>query len=72
MNVAYGLGWMLSEGDRCVRPGSNAFWHGGAYGSLGHADPDAALGIGYVFNQCGEPQLDGRAQRLVDAVYDCL
>ncbi|HEV8295942.1 MAG TPA: serine hydrolase domain-containing protein, partial [Acidimicrobiales bacterium] len=63
----YGLGWGLPGGDRGYRPGSNGFGHGGAYGSLGWADPDARLGFGFVFNQCGEPQLDGRAERLLDA-----
>jgi CubicO group peptidase (beta-lactamase class C family) len=36
---------------------------------LGWADPDAQVGFGFVFNQCGEPQQDGRATRLVEAAF---
>ncbi len=68
----YGLGFATSGTPTSVRPGSNGFGHGGAYGSLGHADPDARLSIGFVFNQLGEPQGDGRATRLLDAALDSL
>jgi CubicO group peptidase (beta-lactamase class C family) len=66
----YGLGFATSGTPTSYRPGSNGFGHGGAYGSLGHADPDARLSIGFVFNQLGEPQGDGRARRLLDAALD--
>jgi CubicO group peptidase (beta-lactamase class C family) len=66
----YGLGFATCGTPDGYRPGSNGFGHGGAYGSLGHADPDARLGFGFVFNQLGEPQRDGRAVRLLDAALD--
>ena len=66
----YGLGFATCGAPGGFRVGSNGFGHGGAYGSLGHADPDARLGFGFVFNQLGEPQRDGRAVRLLDAALD--
>ncbi len=68
----FGLGFATSGTPTSYRPGSNGFGHGGAYGSLGHADPDARLSFGFVFNQLGEPQGDGRAARLLDAALDAI
>ncbi len=68
----FGLGFATSGTPTSYRPGSNGFGHGGAYGSLGHADPDARLGFGFVFNQLGEPQGDGRAARLLNAALDSI
>jgi len=68
----FGLGFATSGTPTSYRPGSNGFGHGGAYGSLGHADPDARLGFGFVFNQLGEPQGDGRAARLLNAALDAI
>jgi CubicO group peptidase (beta-lactamase class C family) len=68
----YGLGFATSGTPTSYRPGSGGFGHGGAYGSLGHGDPEARLSIGFVFNQLGEPQGDGRAARLLDAALDAL
>jgi CubicO group peptidase (beta-lactamase class C family) len=52
--------------------GPGAFGHPGSGGSVGFADPDAAIGFGYVTNlwsfRIGEP----RAQNLADAVVACL
>jgi CubicO group peptidase (beta-lactamase class C family) len=52
--------------------GPAAFGHPGSGGSLGFADPDAAVGFGYVMNlasyRIGEP----RAQSLADAVVASL
>jgi CubicO group peptidase (beta-lactamase class C family) len=68
----FGLGFATSGTPTSYRPGSNGFGHGGAYGSLGHADPDARLSFGFVFNQLGEPLGDGRAARLLDAALDAV
>ena len=68
----FGLSFSTSGTPTSYRPGSNGFGHGGAYGSLGHADPDARLSFGFVFNQLGEPQGDGRAARLLDAALDAI
>ena len=68
----YGLGFMTAGVERAHQIGPTSFGHGGAYGSVGLADPEARLGFGFVFNQLGEPQYDGRAHRLLDAVRDAL
>jgi CubicO group peptidase (beta-lactamase class C family) len=66
----YGLGFITSTAPAAPRQPSSGFGHGGAYGSLGYADPDARLGFGFVFNQLGEPVGDGRVERLLDAALD--
>lgn len=52
--------------------GPQSFGHPGSGGSVAFADPDAAVGFGYVTNnwsfRIGEP----RAQNLADAVVACL
>lgn len=68
----YALGFMTAGGPRAYSVGPASFGHGGAYGSLGLADPEARVGFGYVFNQLGEPQYDGRVARLLDALRSCL
>lgn len=54
-------------------PGANSFGHAGAGGSVGFADADADLAVGYVMNQM-QPgiETDTRGKRLINAVYDCL
>jgi CubicO group peptidase (beta-lactamase class C family) len=68
----YALGFMTAGGPNAYRIGPASFGHGGAYGSLGLADPEAGIGFGYVFNQLGEPQYDGRVAALLDALRACL
>jgi CubicO group peptidase (beta-lactamase class C family) len=68
----YGLGFMTAGGPNAYQVGPASFGHGGAYGSLGLADPEARVGFGYVFNQLGEPQYDGRVAALLDALRGCL
>jgi CubicO group peptidase (beta-lactamase class C family) len=74
----FASGFMKSADNRprdSVRLGPNeaAFGHVGAGGSLGMADPDAGIAIGYVMNQLGHGvMLNERGQSLVDAVYECL
>jgi CubicO group peptidase (beta-lactamase class C family) len=74
----FASGFMKSADNRprdSVRMGPNeaAFGHVGAGGSLGMADPQAGVAIGYVMNQLGHGvMLNERGQGLVDAVYECL
>ena len=54
-------------------PNERAFGHVGAGGSIGMADPEAGIAIGYAMNAMGLGiLLNERGQSLVDAVYDCL
>jgi len=73
-------GFMLSMDNRrnpfgdkdSVIMGRNAFGHVGAGGSLGFADPGAAMSFGYAMNQMGPGLLmNERGQSLVDAAYRC-
>lgn len=68
----FGLGFHTAGTPSSYRIGPGSFGHGGAYGSLGLADPEARIGFGYVFNQFGEPQYDGRVAHLLDALRTCL
>ena len=54
-------------------PNANAFGHSGWGGSMGYADPDAFVSVGYVLNQM-DANLHGdpRGMRLVAALYDSL
>jgi CubicO group peptidase (beta-lactamase class C family) len=72
MDIQFGLGFMLHSS--AITLGSErSFGHFGAGGSLGWADPDAALSFGYVMNRmdiglAGDP----RSYDLVAACYDCI
>jgi CubicO group peptidase (beta-lactamase class C family) len=71
----WGLGVSLrSPASPLLRSGS-AFGHGGAGGSIGFADPEAGVAIGYVVNKL-RPGVgaadDPRSQSLVDALYNSL
>ncbi len=69
IDLQFGLGFFVHS---TVAPygGEGSFGHGGAGGSLGWADPDAGLAIGYVMNRM-EMGLTGdeRASSLIDAAY---
>ena len=77
----FALGFMKSmdnrgqpEGNRdSVILSSAAFGHVGAGGSLGFADPQEALALGYTMNRMGSGiLLNERGQSLVDAAYRSL
>ncbi len=54
-------------------PNAAAFGHSGWGGSMGYADPDARISVGYVLNQM-DANLHGdpRSMRLVEALYRSL
>ena len=70
----FALGFHRNGGSPLMSLGRSpsAFGHGGAYGSIGMADPAHRIGFGYVMNQCGEPLGDRRGPSIVEAVYACL
>jgi len=62
----------IKEETRLFSPNPAAFGHPGAGGVLGFADPDEALGIGYVMNQMAHQVRSPRAIELCHALYRCL
>ena len=69
----FSMGFGLSLPDEKMGPNPRAFGHSGAGGSIGLADPDAAVGFGYAMNQMLPGNLIGvRAAALIDALYGCL
>jgi CubicO group peptidase (beta-lactamase class C family) len=68
----FGLGFQLTQPERPLGPGSTAFGHFGAGGSLGFCDPSSAVAFGYVMNQMGPRWQNPRTRALIDAVYACL
>jgi len=62
----------IKEETRLFSPNPAAFGHPGAGGTLGFADPDEALGIGYVMNQMAHQVRSPRAIELCHALYRCL
>ncbi len=70
-----GLGFIISSpgGRYHWGPNPRSFGHSGAGGSLGFADPDAKLGLGYAMNKMASGlSADPRWTPLIDAVYACL
>lgn len=75
----FGLGFMLGMDNRrrpradSVVLGDGAFGHVGAGGSIGIADPQVGLALGYSMNAMGPGiLLNERGQSLVDATYAAL
>ena len=71
-NTRYGLGFQLTMPERRLGPGPRAFGHFGAGGSLGFADPDARVAIGYVMNQGRTGWQHKHVRHLIDLVYAAL
>jgi CubicO group peptidase (beta-lactamase class C family) len=78
MPSRFGLGFMRSMDNRhrmsgameTLILGKNGFGHAGAGGSIGFADPDVNLAMGYTMNRMGAGiLLNERSQSLVDVVY---
>jgi len=68
----YGLGFQLTMPERKLGPGPRAFGHFGAGGSLGFADPDAHVAIGYAMNQRRAGWQHKHVRQLIDLVYAAL
>lgn len=66
-------GFFGNNPKRWYGPNPGAFGHSGWGGSMGYADPEAAVSVGYVLNQM-DANLNGdpRGIRLVDAIYQSL
>lgn len=72
IDTRFSYGWMLSQNraNAAFGPGARSFGHPGAGGSVGMADPDKRIAIGYVLNRMGAHMLlDPRATRLIEAMY---
>ena len=68
----FGLGFQLTQPERPLGPGTRAFGHFGAGGSLGFCDPDAGVAFGYAINSMGPRWQNPRNRALIDAVYASL
>jgi CubicO group peptidase (beta-lactamase class C family) len=68
----YGLGFQLTMSERKLGPGPRAFGHFGAGGSLGFANPDAHVAIGYAMNQGRAGWQHKHVRQLIDLVYAAL
>ncbi|MEL6346663.1 MAG: serine hydrolase domain-containing protein [Myxococcota bacterium] len=69
--VGFSQGFMKEE-TTLFSPNKSAFGHPGAGGSLGFADPDRGLSIGYVMNRMSHRLRSPRALSLCEALNDCL
>lgn len=69
-----GLGFFLPTREEPLSPNPSSFGHAGAGGSYGHADPENALGFGYVMNSMhqGGWLVDPRPRALLAAAYNAL
>ncbi|WDT92503.1 serine hydrolase [Streptomyces sp. SCSIO-PteL053] len=72
VNTRFGLGYML-HGPAAPLLGPGSFGHPGRGGSLGFADPESGIALGYVTNGLQKGvTADPRAQALVRAVRSAL
>lgn len=75
VDTAYGLGYQLPAGGVSLGhvegPGTALFGHKGAYGSIGVADPDRGMALGYVTNRCADMGDRSRNGALLDAALAC-
>jgi CubicO group peptidase (beta-lactamase class C family) len=72
LETAFGLGYMLSS---MFSPfgGGGSFGHPGAGGSVGFADPDNHLAVGYVMNRMFQNlAADPRSRGLIKASYQAI
>ncbi len=65
----FGLGFQLTQPERPMGPNPGAFGHYGAAGSLGCADPEAGLALGYVTDRIGARWQNPRNRALLDALH---
>jgi CubicO group peptidase (beta-lactamase class C family) len=71
--MRFSLGFMLRQDLIPLGPNPRAFGHAGAGGSLGFADPDARVGVGYTMNRM-QMSLAGTptALRMIRAFFQAL
>jgi CubicO group peptidase (beta-lactamase class C family) len=72
METTFGLGYMTSS---AFAPygGAGSFGHAGAGGSVGFADPDNQIAVGYVMNKMlANLSGDPRTRGLIKATYDAV
>jgi CubicO group peptidase (beta-lactamase class C family) len=70
--TTFGLGFMTSS-PFAPYGGARSFGHAGAGGSVGFADPEHALGFGYVMNRMlANLSGDPRTRSLIRAAYDAI
>ncbi|HEY6419976.1 MAG TPA: serine hydrolase domain-containing protein [Candidatus Binataceae bacterium] len=73
ISTRFGEGFMMSQPGASLGPNPRAFGHPGAGGSLGFADPDSKIGLGYVMSKMQAGLLiDSRVHALIDATYASL
>ena len=68
------VGYKLVGSEMGPSYGERAFGHPGLGGSIGVADPDKRMSLGYVMNKQwgGARGTDPRASSVADAVYECI
>jgi CubicO group peptidase (beta-lactamase class C family) len=76
VSMRMAMGFHGSIDNRAIGPslsallGATAYGHAGFGGSIGFADPQANLSLGYTMNRMGAgTALNDRGQSLIDAVY---
>ncbi len=73
IQTRFGSGFMLTQPGWPLGQNPRVFGHPGAGGSIGFADPDAAIGFGYTMNQMGQGIVTfERAGAITRALYECL
>ena len=71
--IAWGAGFMRSEGLALYGPGAESFGHSGWGGSCAFADPERGVSGAYVMNRQSADLIgDPRAKRLIEAAYEAL
>ena len=68
----FGLGFQLTMAERPLGPNLRTYGHFGAGGSLGFADPDARLGLGYAMNRGRSGWQHRHVRHLIDVLYEAL
>lgn len=72
-HINFGPGFFLSAEENGLYFGKNGFGHPGAGGAITFADPDHQIGFAYLPNRMGQyTVLDPRADKLIQACYQCL
>ena len=66
----FGLGFQLHQDDRPVGVSTESFGHYGFGGSIGFADPEAGIAVGYVLNRPGDRWQIPRTRRLLAVLRD--